>query len=66
MRELAGGGRALADREAFKKDSGFTRPGSGVTVLFLHCPRKRGRGPGLAVTVRAGTRERFLVLFGNG
>ena len=29
--------RAPADREASIKDSGFTRPGSGVTVLCLHC-----------------------------
>ena len=29
--------RAPKDREASIKDSGFTRPGSGVTVLCLHC-----------------------------
>ena len=29
--------RAPEDREAFIKDSGFTRPGSGVIVLRLYC-----------------------------
>ena len=58
--------RAPADREVFIKDSGFTRPGSGVTVLGLHCAHWPGRGPCLAETVWAGSRERFLVLFRNG
>ena len=58
--------RAPADREVSIKDSGFTRTGLGVTVLCLHTATWLGRSPCLAFTVWAGSRERFLVLFGNG
>ena len=58
--------RAPADCEASIKDSGFTRTVLGVTVLCLHTATWPGRGTCLAETVWAGSRERFLVLFGNG
>ena len=57
--------RAPADQETSLTDSGFTRPGSGVKVLSLHCGSWPGKSPGLAETVLAGSRKRFLVLFGN-
>ena len=58
--------RAPADREVSIKDSGFTRPGLGGTVLCLHTATWPGRGHWLAETVWAGSRERFLVLCWNG
>ena len=58
--------RAPADPEPSIKDSGFTRTGLGVPVLCLHTATWPGRGPCLAETIWAGSRERFLVLFRNG
>ena len=58
--------RAPADREASIKDSGLTRTGLAVTVLCLHTATLPGRGPCLAETVWAGSREIFLVLSRNG
>ena len=58
--------RAQTDREASIKDSGFTKPRLGVTVLCLHTATWPERGPCLAETVWAGSREQFLVLFVNG
>ena len=58
--------RAPADRVVSIKDSGFTRPGLGGTVLCLHTVTWPGGGPYLAETVWAGSRERFLALCWNG
>ena len=57
--------RAPADREASIKDSGFTGPGSGVTVL---CPVREwlagtGSGGCWAETNQCKSRERFPVLY---
>ena len=58
--------RAPTDHGVSIKESGFTRPGSGVRFPFLHCASRPGLGPGLAETVWAESRERFLVFFSNG
>ena len=58
--------RVQADSEASIKDSGFTRPWSGVTVMCVYFANWQGRGRSLAETILSGNRERFLVLIVNG
>ena len=49
-------GRAQADREAFIKDSGLTKPGMGVTILCLY----RATGPGRDILFQIGSFVAFL------
>ena len=45
-------------------DSGFTRTGLWVAVLYIFRNTWQGSGPCLAETVQRGSRERFPFLFG--